>query len=121
MEKYMNVIRRIENNARLSKAVVHCGIVYLTGQVAEDSAGESLTIQTTEVLQRIDDLLTKAGTDKSKILKAYLYVADMATFDEINAVWDKWVSTGNEPARTTIEAKLTAPLFDIEIGIIAAV
>jgi enamine deaminase RidA (YjgF/YER057c/UK114 family) len=113
-------IRRLHGNGRLSKAVVHDGIVYLTGQVAEDHPGGSITEQTREVLQRIDALLEEAGSDKTRILKAYLYVADMAQFAQVNAVWDGWVAKGEEPARTTIEAKLTMPDFAIEIGIIAA-
>ncbi|PXA86922.1 hypothetical protein DMC47_33700 [Nostoc sp. 3335mG] len=116
----MSDIRRLHGNGRLSKAVVHNGIVYLTGQVAEDHPGASVTEQTREVLQRIDALLAEAGSDKTRILNAYLYVADIARFPEVNAVWDKWVAKGNEPARTTIEATLTAPEFAIEIGVIAA-
>jgi enamine deaminase RidA (YjgF/YER057c/UK114 family) len=116
----MSSIRRLHGNGRLSKAVVHNGIVYLTGQVAEDHPGGDVTEQTREVLQRIDALLEEAGSDKAHILNAYLYVADMARFAEVNAAWDAWVSKGNEPARTTIEARLTAPDFAIEIGVIAA-
>jgi enamine deaminase RidA (YjgF/YER057c/UK114 family) len=117
----MSDIRRIQNNGRLSKVTVHNDVLYMTGQIAEDHAGENLTLQTQEVLQRIDTLLAEAGSNKTRILKAYLYVADMNNFGEINAVWDKWVAPGHEPARTTIEAKLTGPQYDIEIGIIAAV
>jgi enamine deaminase RidA (YjgF/YER057c/UK114 family) len=117
----MSDIRRIQNNGRLSKVTVHNGVLYMTGQIAEDDAGKDITRQTQEVLRRIDALLEEAGTDKSRILKAYLYVADMATFGEINAVWDRWVAVGHEPARTTIEAQLTAPHYGIEIGVIAAV
>ena len=117
----MSKIHRLHGNGRLSKAVVHGGIVYLTGQVAEDHPGASVTEQTREILGRIDDLLAEAGSDKTRILNAYLYVADMARFAEINAVWDRWVSVGNEPARSTIEARLTSPDYGIEIGIIATV
>jgi enamine deaminase RidA (YjgF/YER057c/UK114 family) len=117
----MSDIRRIQNNGRLSKVTVHNGVLYMTGQVAEDHAGEDLTRQTQEVLHRIDMLLAEAGSDKTRILKAYLYVADMGSFGEINAVWDRWVAPGHEPARTTIEARLTGPQYGIEIGVIAAV
>lgn len=117
----MSDIRRIKSNGRLSKVTIHNGVLYMTGQIAEDNAGKDLTQQTQEVLHRIDTLLAEAGSDKTRILKAYLYVANMSTFGEINAVWDKWVAPGHEPARTTIEARLTGPQYDIEIGIIAAV
>jgi enamine deaminase RidA (YjgF/YER057c/UK114 family) len=117
----MSDIRRIQGNGRLSKVTVHNGVLYMTGQISEDHAGMDLTQQTQEVLHRIDNLLAEAGSDKTKILKAYLYVADMSNFGEINAVWDKWVAPGHEPARTTIEAKLTGPQYGIEIGVIAAV
>jgi len=117
----MSDIRRIEGNGRLSKVTVHNGVLYMTGQVAEDHAGQDLTQQTREVLYRIDSLLAEAGSDKTRILKAYLYVADMQGFAEVNAMWDQWVVPGHEPARTTIEARLTGPQYDIEIGVIAAV
>jgi enamine deaminase RidA (YjgF/YER057c/UK114 family) len=117
----MSDIRRIHANGRLSKVTVHNGVLYMTGQVAEDDAGKDLTLQTQEVLHRIDTLLAEAGSDKTRILKAYLYVADISGFGEINAVWDAWVAQGHEPARTTIEARLTGPQYGIEIGVIAAV
>lgn len=117
----MSIITRLHGNGRLSKAVIHNGTVYLTGQVAEDHPDASATVQTREVLDRIDALLAEAGSDKTRILKAFLFVPDMALFGEINAVWDEWVVAGHEPARSTVEARLTADCFKIEITVTAAV
>src|SRR5262249_10188533 len=114
-------IKRIKVGPRMSQAVVHGNTVYLAGQVANESAGGSVTEQTKEILAQIDALLAEAGTDKSKLLSANLYVVDMATFPEINAVWDAWVSPGNTPCRTTVQANLAAPKYAVEIGVIAAV
>ncbi len=113
-------IQRIKPGPRMSGAVVHGDTVYLAGQVANASAGKSVTEQTTEILSIIDGLLAEAGTDKSKILMANIWLTDMSTFQEMNAVWDSWVSPGNTPARATVEAKLAAPPFKVEIAVIAA-
>jgi enamine deaminase RidA (YjgF/YER057c/UK114 family) len=114
-------IKRIKVGPRMSQAVVHGNTVYLAGQVATETAGGSVTAQTKEILAQIDALLAEAGTDKSKLLSANLYVVDMATFPEINAVWDAWVSPGNTPCRTTVQATLAAPKYAVEIGVIAAI
>jgi len=113
-------IQRIKPGPRMSGAVVHGNTVYLAGQVASQAAGKSVTEQTQEILSIIDSLLAEAGTDKSKILMANIWLTDMATFQEMNAVWDAWVSPGNTPARATVEAKLAAPQFKVEIAVIAA-
>lgn len=113
-------IQRIKPGPRMSGAVVHGNTVYLAGQVANQTAGKSVTEQTQEILSIIDSLLAEAGTDKSKILMANIWLTDMATFQEMNAVWDAWVSPGNTPARATVEAKLAAPPFKVEIAVIAA-
>jgi enamine deaminase RidA (YjgF/YER057c/UK114 family) len=113
-------ITRIHPGPRMSAAVVHGGTVYLSGQVASDAAGQSVTAQTTEILRLIDGLLQHAGTDKTKLLQASIFLADIATFPEMNAVWDGWVAPGNPPCRTTIEAKLAAPQYTVEIAVIAA-
>ena len=112
-------IQRIECGARMSEAVIFGGLVYLAGQVGKP--GESVTAQTTEVLAQIDRLLALAGTDKTRILKAQIWVADMADFAEMNAVWDAWVPTGHCPARATGEAKLATPDYKVEIIVTAAV
>ena len=94
--------------------------VYLAGVVAGKAAGESVTKQTQEILSIIDGHLAKAGTDKSKLLSANIYITDMKNFAEMNAVWDGWVSAGNTPARATVEAKLAGPQYHVEIMVVAA-
>jgi enamine deaminase RidA (YjgF/YER057c/UK114 family) len=113
-------VQRIQVGPRMSQAVVHNGTVYLAGQVALDNAGKSVTEQTGEILRRIDTLLATVGTDKSKLLSATIWLADIASFAEMNAVWDGWVDPANTPARATVQAKLAAPQFTVEIGVIAA-
>jgi len=113
-------IERIKPGPRMSGAVVHGNTVYLAGQVASNATGQSVTEQTKDILSIIDGLLKGAGTDKSKLLMANIWLTDMATFAEMNAVWDAWVAPGNTPARATVEAKLAAPQFKVEIAVIAA-
>ncbi len=114
-------IKRINAGPRMSQAVIHGDTVYLSGQVATKAAGGTVTEQTTEILQQIDALLAEAGTDKSKALSAGIFIVDIGTFAEMNAVWDAWVSPGNPPCRTTIETKLASPKYAIEISLIAAI
>jgi len=116
----MSDITRIDAGPRMSGAVVHNNTVYVSGQVALDAGGESVTVQTQNILARIDALLAKAGTDKSKLLSASIWLADIATFEEFNAVWDAWVIAGSTPARATVQSKLAAPQFTVEIAVIAA-
>jgi enamine deaminase RidA (YjgF/YER057c/UK114 family) len=104
----------------MSQAVVHGNTVYLAGTVADAPKGKSVTEQTKSIVSQIDALLAKAGTDKSKLLSANIWIADMATFAEMNAVWDAWVSPGNTPARATVEAKLATPDYKVEIMVVAA-
>jgi enamine deaminase RidA (YjgF/YER057c/UK114 family) len=112
-------IARHNAGPRMSGAVVHGDTVYLAGQVASDpSAG--VKGQTEQVLQKIDDLLKSAGTDKSKLLSATVYLADIRGYDEMNAAWDAWVPAGNAPGRATVEARLASPKFLVEIVAIAA-
>ena len=113
-------LQRIKPGPRMSGAVVHGNTVYLAGQVANAAAGGSVTEQTREILQIIDGLLAEAGTDKTKLLMVNIWLSDMATFAEMNAVWDGWVAQGNTPARATVEAKLAAPQYTVEIAVIAA-
>ena len=112
-------IKRVNAGPRMSGAVVHGDTVYVAGQVA-DTSGADVTTQTKEVLAKIDALLKGAGTDKSKLLSANIWLTDIATFNEMNAVWDAWVSPGNTPARATVEAKLAAPGYHVEIMVVAA-
>lgn len=113
-------VKRFHTGARMSQAVVHGGTVYLAGQVA-DEPGAPLKAQTEQVLRKIDKLLAEAGSDKSKLLSANIWLADMRDFADMNAIWDAWVSPGNAPARATVEARLANPGFKVEIGVIAAI
>jgi enamine deaminase RidA (YjgF/YER057c/UK114 family) len=111
-------ITRIEPGKRMSQAVIHNDTVYLAGQVG--APGRSFTEQTQAVLGQIDSLLATTGSHKSKILSAVIWLADMADFAEMNAVWDVWVDPQNPPARATGEAKLATPEYKVEIIIVAA-
>ncbi|NDA46023.1 MAG: RidA family protein [Alphaproteobacteria bacterium] len=113
-------IQRIRPGARMSAAVVHGQTIYLAGQVADKTAGKSVAEQTAEILSIIDDLLKEAGSDKTKILSVNIYLTDISTFAEMNSVWDQWVPKGHPPARATIEAKLAAPAYKVEIMAVAA-
>lgn len=112
-------IQRFDTGPRMSKAVVHGNTVYLAGIVANEPKGKSMTEQTKDILGQIDGFLAKAGTDKSKLLTANIWITDMANFAEMNAVWDAWVSPGNTPARATVEAKLATPDYKVEIMVVA--
>ena len=113
-------IQRFETGPRMSQVVVNGNTVYLAGVVANRAAGESVTKQTQDILSINDSHLARAGTDKSKLLTATIYITDMRTFAEMNAVWDAWVSPGNTPARATVEARLAAPQYSVEIMVTAA-
>jgi len=104
----------------MSQAVVHAGTVYTAGQVAMNAAGESVQRQTEVILEEIDSLLADAGTDKSRLLSATIWLSDMGDFNEMNKVWDAWVVEGETPARACVEARLAAPEFTVEIAVIAA-
>lgn len=114
-------IQRIEPGTRMSQAVVHNGVVYLAGQAALDKEGASVTEQTQNILERIDALLAQAGTDKSKLLSAQIWITDMRDFGEMNAVWDAWVAPGNAPARACVESRLARTFWNVEISVTAAV
>ena len=113
-------LKRIQVGERMSQAVIHGNTVYTAGQVALGAPGESAADQTRDILSRIDALLSEAGTDKSKLISATIWLSDMSTFNEMNDVWDAWVTPGNTPARACVESKLAAPQFTVEIGVIAA-
>ena len=113
-------IERFETSPRMSQAVIHGGTVYLAGQVAADTVGTGVAAQTQAVLGQIDRLLALAGSDKSRVLTATVYLADMGHFAEMNAAWDAWVAKGDAPARATVEAKLAGPEYLVEIVVIAA-
>jgi enamine deaminase RidA (YjgF/YER057c/UK114 family) len=111
-------VKRINAGARMSGAVVNGNTVYLAGQVAD---GPTVKAQTEAVLKKIDDLLGQAGSSKANLLSTVIYLSDIRTFDEMNAVWDAWVSPGNTPARATVEARLANPKYLVEIMVTAAV
>ena len=113
-------IERFDVGSRLSEMAVHNGTVYLAGQVPEDG---SLDIegQTQQVLAAIDRLLQRADTDKTKILMAQIFLADLADFEGMNRVWDAWVPAGNAPPRATVQAKLARAGWRIEVVVTAAV
>jgi enamine deaminase RidA (YjgF/YER057c/UK114 family) len=112
-------IERKHVGPRMSAAVVHNGLVYLAGQVADD-ASEDTAGQTRQILATIDRLLAECGTDKTRILTAQIFLADIADFPAMNGVWDAWVPQGHTPARATVEAKLAAPKYRVEIVVVAA-
>lgn len=116
----MNPIERVNVGSRLSDMAVYNGVAYLAGQVPEDDSLD-ITGQTEQVLAIIDGLLQKAGTNKSRILMAQIFVANMAEFPGMNKAWDAWVADGNAPPRATIESRLANPNFKVEIVVTAAV
>jgi len=113
-------ITRLHSGPRMSQAVIHGDTIYVAGQVADQAKGKSVGEQRREVLAALDRLLAEAGSDKTRILSATVYLADIATFAEMNAEWDAWVPSGDTPARATIEAKLAAPAYAVEIACMAA-
>jgi enamine deaminase RidA (YjgF/YER057c/UK114 family) len=113
-------IERHDIGPRMSKAVVHGNTVYLAGIVADNPKGKSVAEQTKDIVGQIDGLLAKAGSDKTKLLSATIYLADMANFAEMNSVWDTWVVQGHTPARATVEATLATPDYKVEIMVVAA-
>ena len=116
----MSDIQRFDVGARMSDMAVHNGVAYLAGQVAADATIDAQG-QTADVLAQIDALLARAGTDKSRILMAQIFLADIADFPAMNAAWDAWVAAGSAPPRATVEAKLAKPEWKVEIVVKAAV
>lgn len=113
-------VKKYEGNGRMSKAVVHKDTIYLCGQtVGSDSLG--VAEQTKAILERIEDLLGKYGSDKNHILSALIHLKEISYFDEMNSVWDAWVEKGFEPARTCVEAVMCQENILVEITVVAAV
>lgn len=114
-------IQRIETGPRMSQAVVHNKTVYLAGQVAGDDAGPGVYEQTRSILANIDRLLAAAGSDKSRLLSATIWLTDMDSFGEMNRAWEFWVVPGATPARATVMSpRLAAAKYHVEIGVVAA-
>jgi enamine deaminase RidA (YjgF/YER057c/UK114 family) len=112
-------VTRMSPGPRMSAAVVHGNTVYLAGQVSGDA--DTMKGQTEQVLKKIDGLLAAAGSSKSKLLSATIYITDMRLFNDMNAVWDAWVDPQNTPARATVQAQLANPKFLVEISVVAAI
>ena len=113
-----NEIKRLQTNARMSQVVIANGIVHLAGQVP-DTANASITVQTTEILKRIDALLASAGVDKTRLVTANIWLSDPKHFDEFNAVWEAWVPAGHAPARAYVQALLMKAGLDVEVAVTA--
>jgi len=117
----MSELKRIGAGSRMSEAVIYDGKIYMAGIVADKMVGKPVFEQTKEILEQIDDILAQAGSDKTRILKANIWLTDIKTFAEMNKAWDAWAVAGKTPARATVESKLAAAGYDVEIMVEAAV
>lgn len=113
------IIERINPGRRLSQAVRHGDTLYIAGTVADDTTAD-VKGQTRQILAKIEDVLARLGADKSQLLSATVWLADMTTYDDMNLIWDAWIAPGEPPARACIEAKLAGPEYKVEIAAIAA-
>lgn len=113
-------IQRIDVGPRLCEMTIYNGTAYLAGQVPEDTSLDARG-QTAQVLGCIDTLLARVGSDKTRVLSAQIFLADLADYDAMNQAWDEWVPTGHPPARATVQAKLADPAWKVEIVVTAAV
>lgn len=113
------MIQRFDVGPRLSEMAIHNGVAYLAGQVAGDT-GDGIAGQTRQVLEEIDALLARAGTDKTRILRAEIFLKDLQDFEVMNRVWDAWVPEGHAPPRATVQAQLANPGWLIEVVVTAA-
>ena len=116
----MSDIRRIDPGPRMSEASVHGDRIYCSGMIPEDTLLD-ITGQVKQALAEIDALLARGGSDKSKILSAVIWLADIGDFAAMNAVWDAWVVPGQTPARATVQARLNDPKMKVEIMVVAAI
>ena len=114
----MNKINRIKTGKRMSQIVIHNETVYLAGQVG--TPGEEIREQTITCLEKVELLLNEAGSDKTRILQATIWLSNMQDFEKMNEVWDAWIGRGNEPARACGESKLATPEYKVEVIVIAA-
>ena len=113
-------IKYLKPGPRMSQATIHGSTVYVAGQVAADPVPD-VKKQTAQILAQIDGLLKDAGSDKTKLLSATIWLPDIRHFADMNSVWDGWVSAGNTPARATVQASLAGPQYWVEIAVIAAI
>ena len=116
----MTDLKRIDPGPRLSEACVYGGLIYCSGMIPED-VSQDIAGQTRQALAEIDSLLAKGGSDKTKILSAVIWLADIGDFAAMNKVWDAWVVPGQTPARATVQARLNDPDMKIEIMVVAAI
>lgn len=116
----MTEIKRLDAGPRMSQAVIHGDHVHFAGFVAENAPGGSVTEQTRDILAKIDRVLAQAGSDKTKLIEATIWLSDIASFAEMNAVWDAWVIPGQAPTRACVESKLANPNYAVEIRVLAA-
>jgi enamine deaminase RidA (YjgF/YER057c/UK114 family) len=117
--KEVNMVQRFDVGARLSEMAIHNGVVYLAGQIPEDP-NLDIEGQTLQVLQAIDRLLERAGTDKRKLLMVQIFLVDLKDFEGMNRVWDNWVVPGHTPPRATVQANLASPKWRLEVVATAA-
>ncbi len=115
----MSDIKRLHVEKRYSDATIYNGVVYLAGQVPNDTSAD-IAGQTRQVLDMVDQLLAESGSDKSKILMAQIFLSDLADYDGMNSAWDEWVAVNHAPPRATIQAKLANPAWKIEVVVTAA-
>lgn len=117
----MKEITRLDASSRMSEAVMYDGKIYLSGMIADDGAvGASVLVQTRDILSQIDALLARAGTNKTRILKATIWMRDISNIAEMNEAWDAWVVPEQTPARATVQSALFADGYDVEIMVEAA-
>lgn len=114
------MIQRFDTGPRMSKMIIHNGVAYLSGLVPGDPSAD-IVGQTEQVLHAIEGFLKQAATDKAHILRAEIFLADMADFDGMNKAWEKWLPDGAAPARATVQAKLAKSVYKIEIMVTAAI
>ncbi|MFT5298244.1 MAG: enamine deaminase RidA (YjgF/YER057c/UK114 family) [Colwellia sp.] len=112
-------ITRQETKTRMSRIVKHNGVIYLCGQVCKD-ASKGIEEQTSSMLEKVDELLEQAGSDKEHILSATIYIKEMSDFSQMNEVWDNWIPEGYAPARACVEASMARDVLLVEISVIAA-
>lgn len=115
----MSDIKRLHVEKRYSDAAIYNGVVYLAGQVPNDTSAD-IAGQTRQVLDMVDQLLAESASDKSKILMAQIFLSDLADYDGMNSAWDEWVAVNHAPPRATIQAKLANPAWKIEVVVTAA-
>lgn len=117
----MGKVQRFHSNERLSEMAIYNGVIYLSGQVPENTLTAGAYEQTKEVLSFVDKLLAEVQSNKSRIINAQIYLANMDDYDEMNKAWDEWVDTNSPPTRATVEAKLANPDWKVEIVITAII